>query len=340
MFNWQKVSLSQNDTVQSAVEILNSESTRIVLIVDNNDRLLGTVTDGDIRRGLIKRLPMITSIDNIMFKEPTVASKEDSKETILSMMKRLDLLQIPILDNDRKVIGIETFQNLSKKNRYNNPIFLMAGGAGERLKPLTNDIPKPLLKVGKKPILENILDQFIAAGFNNFYISVFYKADMVEKYFGDGKDWGVTINYIHEEKALGTAGALGLLPSDLPNKPILMMNGDILTKIDFEQLLNFHLIEGGDATMCVREYDFKVPYGVIKESNGHVTSIQEKPVHKFFINAGIYVLNPSVLNSVNGIDYLDMPQLLEKKIEELGQVNMFPVHEYCCLLYTSDAADE
>jgi dTDP-glucose pyrophosphorylase len=328
MLNWRKVTLSQNDTIQSAVEMLNKESSRIVLVVDKNDRLLGTVTDGDIRRGLIKRLPMNTSIDNIMFKEPTVASREDDKETILSMMKRLDLLQIPILDGDSRVIGIETFQNLLKKNRYDNPIFLMAGGAGERLQPLTNNTPKPLLKIGKKPILENILDQFIAAGFHNFYISVYYRADMVKKYFGDGKDWGVTINYIHEGKALGTAGSLGLLPSDLPKLPILMMNGDILTKIDFEQLLNFHLKEGGDATMCVREYDFKVPYGVIEENNGHVTSIEEKPVHKFFINAGIYALSPSILDMVNGIDYLDMPQLLEKKIEESGQINMFPVYEY------------
>ena len=328
MLNWRKTTLTQYDTVQSAVEVMNKESSRIVLVVDKNDRLIGTVTDGDIRRALIKHLSMNTSIANIMFKEPTVASKEDDKGTILSMMKRLDLLQIPIVDSDRRVVGLETFQNLLEKNRYDNPVFLMAGGFGKRLRPLTNNTPKPLLKVGKKPILENILDQFIATGFHNFYISIHYKADMVKEQFGDGKKWGVTINYIYEGKPLGTAGGLGLLPSDLPKLPILMMNSDLLTTIDFEQLLNFHHKEGGDATMCVREYDFKVPYGVIEENDGRIISIKEKPVHKFFINAGIYVLSPSILNIVNGIDYLDMPQLLEKKIEDSGQINMFPVHEY------------
>jgi dTDP-glucose pyrophosphorylase/predicted transcriptional regulator len=328
MFNWRKLALNMNDTIQSAIEILNSESSRIVLIVDESDRLLGTVTDGDIRRSLIKRLSMDTQIHMIMFKKPTVASKDHDKSTILSMMKKLDLLQIPILDEERRVVGIETFQNLLNKKRYDNPIFLMAGGIGERLQPLTNDTPKPLLKIGKKPILENILEQFISAGFHNFYISVYYKAEKLKKYFGDGKDWGVTINYIHESKALGTAGALGLLPNDLPKLPIIVMNGDILTKIDFEQLLNFHLNEGGEATMCVREYDFKVPYGVIQENNGHVISIEEKPVHKFFINAGIYILSHSIINSLNGSDHIDMPQLLENKIKDSCQINMFPVHEY------------
>jgi dTDP-glucose pyrophosphorylase len=328
MLNWQKAALTQYDTMQSAVELMSKKSQRIVLVVDKSDRLIGTVTDGDIRRALIKHLPMSTSLADVMFKDPTVASIDDSKETILSVMKKLDLLQMPIVGSSKRVVGLETFQNLIEEKRYDNPVFLMAGGFGKRLHPLTNDTPKPLLKVGKKPILENILDQFIASGFHNFYISIHYKADMVKEYFGDGKKQGITINYIYEDKPLGTAGALGLLPSDLPKLPILMMNGDLLTTIDFEQLLSFHYKKGGDATMCVREYDFKVPYGVIEENNGCITSIKEKPVYKFFINAGIYVLNPSILNIVNGIDYLDMTQLLEKRMEGSGKVNTFPMHEY------------
>jgi NDP-sugar pyrophosphorylase family protein len=201
----------------------------------------------------------------------------------------------------------------------------MAGGFGKRLKPLTDEIPKPMLKVGTKPILENILNQFIEAGFFNFYISTHYKPEVVSEYFGDGSDWGVSIKYIHEEKPLGTAGGLGLLPRNVINLPMLMMNGDLLTKVDFKELLDFHLKEGGDATVCVREYDLQVPYGVIETTGKYVTSIVEKPIYKFFVNAGIYVLDPSVLDTIDGAAYLDMPNLLGKKISDSGQVNMFPV---------------
>jgi len=328
MHDWHQAIIKFTDTILTAVEVLNSESLRIVMVVDENDRLVGTVTDGDIRRGLIKHLSMDTIITEIMFKEPTVALVEDSKKTILDKMKKLDLLQIPIVDNNRKIVGLETIQHLLEKKRYDNPVFLMAGGFGKRLQPLTDNIPKPLLKIGNKPILENILEQFIAAGFHNFYISTHYKAEMVREHFGDGGDWNVTIEYVHEDKPLGTAGSLGLLSKKISRLPILMMNGDLLTKIDFEQLLNFHLEEKGDATMCVREYDFQVPYGVIKADGYRIISIEEKPINKFFINAGVYVLSPSILDMVNGVNYLDMPKLLDKKIESNGQVNMFPVHEY------------
>jgi dTDP-glucose pyrophosphorylase len=328
LHDWRKAILTQTHTMQTAIEVLNDEALRIVMVVDDNDRLVGTVTDGDIRRGLIRHLSMDTVITEFMFRESTVASVEDSQELILSKMKKLDLLQIPILDNDRKIVGLETLQHLLEITRHDNPVFLMAGGFGKRLQPLTDNIPKPLLKVGAKPILENILDQFIAAGFHNFYISTHYKAEMVREYFGDGSDWDVSIEYIHEDEPLGTAGGLGLLPDDLPELPILMMNGDLLTKIDFEELLNFHIEEGGDATMCVREYDFQVPYGVIKANKHCIVSIEEKPIQKFFVNAGVYVLSHSILDAVDGVSYLDMPQLLGKKIEQNGQINMFPIHEY------------
>ena len=328
MHNWNKATLKQDNTMEMAIKILNQESLRIVMVVDQDERLVGTITDGDIRRGLIKQLSLNAELSEFMFRNPTVASLKDSKSSILAIMKKLDLLQIPIIDDDRKVVGLETLQHLLEKNRFNNPILLMAGGFGKRLTPITNDIPKPLLKVGTKPILENIIEEFIDAGFHNFYISTHYKADMVQEYFGDGSDWGVSIQYVYEEKPLGTAGSLGLLPSDLPKLPILVMNGDLLTKLDFEKLLNFHLREGADATMCVREYDFQVPYGVINNDGKYVTSIEEKPTHRFFINAGIYVLNPSILDSIDGKSYLDMPQLLERKIKDSNKVNMFPVHEY------------
>lgn len=328
MHNWKKIILSKADTIQTAINILESESLRIVLVVDENDRFVGTVTDGDIRRGLIRHLPMDTAITEIMFKKPIVASENDDKESILSKMKELDILQIPIVDGDGKIVGLETLQHLIERKRLDNPVFLMAGGFGKRLQPLTDNTPKPLLKIGTKPILENILEQFIDVGFHSFYISTHFKSEMVREHFGDGSNWNITIEYVHEEVPLGTAGSLGLLPENLPDLPILMMNGDLLTKIDFSKLLNFHLQSDGSATVCVREYDFQVPYGVIKAKDDRIISIEEKPVHRFFINAGVYVLDPKILHNIDGVSYLDMPKLLEDEIENSGQVNMFPVYEY------------
>lgn len=328
MRDWRAVILKPEDTMGMAVQVLNREALRIVMVADEQGRLLGTVTDGDIRRALIRHHSMEVHLVDVMFKEPTIASVGDDRQKILTMMKSADLLQVPILDPDKRIVGLETLHRLLEKNKQDNLVFLMAGGFGKRLQPLTNDIPKPLLHVGAKPILETILEQFIEAGFHNFFISIHYKAEMVQEHFGDGGKWDVNIQYVYEEEPLGTAGALGLLPKNLPDLPILMMNSDLLTKVNFELLLNFHDEQGGVATMCVRKYDFQVPYGVIMAEGYRLTGIVEKPVHNFFVNAGIYVLSPLLVKKVDGRRYLDMPRLLEKQIEKNEQVNVFPVHEY------------
>ena len=328
MHDWKKILLSPDDTLARAVEVINNEALRIALVVDGSNKLLGTITDGDIRRALIRHIGMDASVKEVMRNEPTTASIGDNRNDILALMKTKNLLQVPILDADRCVVGLETLQDIIEGKKYDNPVFLMAGGFGKRLRPLTMVTPKPLLKVGSKPILQNILEQFIESGFHNFYISTHYKADMVRDHFGNGDAWDVNINYIYENEPLGTAGALGLLPKDMPDLPILMMNGDLLTKVNIEHLLHFHQEQDGIATMCVREYDFQVPYGVIKSDGYQIKSIVEKPVHNFFVNAGIYVLEPSLVKSVNGAGYLDMPCLLEQKIECGEQINMFPIHEY------------
>jgi len=329
MPDWKKVILRKTDTMESAIQVLNDTGYfRIVMIVDNNERLVGTVTDGDIRRALVEHYGMDALLSEIMFKEPTTALATDSRRKILAIMKDKDFLEVPIIDENRKIIGLETLHHIIEKKKYGNPVFLMAGGYGVRLQPATNDIPKPLLKIGDKPILETILNQFIDAGFHNFYISTHYKADMIRKHFGDGKQWNVSIQYVHEDNPLGTAGALGLLPLDLPELPIIMMNGDLLTNVDFVSLLKFHNEQDAIATMCVREHDIQVPYGVVKSSQQKVVSITEKPIQKFFINAGIYVLNPSLLLSVDGKSHIDMPNLLETQIKENEKVSIFPLHEY------------
>jgi len=326
--NWRSVILRPDNSIREAIQVLDRESLRIVLVADECNRLLGTVTDGDIRRALIRSHEFETHLSEVMFCNPTVASIEDDHESILSLMTSNDLLQVPILNKDGSIVGLETLHHLLGNRKKDNMVFLMAGGFGKRLRPLTDNIPKPLLHVGSKPILETILEQFVEAGFYNFFISTHFRAEMVRDHFGDGSKWGITIQYIYEDKPLGTAGAFGLLPSTPSELPLIVMNGDLLTKINFNHLLDFHYEQGGGATMCVRDYTFQVPYGVIEAKGQMITKISEKPAYKFFVNAGIYVLNPSLVTSVQRDEYLDMPSLLEQQIAERKQVDMFPIYEY------------
>jgi dTDP-glucose pyrophosphorylase/predicted transcriptional regulator len=328
MHNWKKILLKQGDTLARAIEVLELQALRIVLVVDDDKKILGTITDGDIRRALLQHSGMDTPLVTIMHRDPVVASVNDSREILLSMMKRAGALQIPVIDETGCVVGLETMQQLLTKKSFDNPVFLMAGGFGKRLQPLTNDIPKPLLKIGKKPVLETIMEQFVEAGFHDFYISTHYKAEMIEEYFGSGEKWGVSVKYVNERTPLGTAGALSLLPENLSKLPLLMMNGDLLTKINFEQLLEFHEEQDGVATMCVREYDFQVPYGVVDAKNYRMIGIEEKPVQRFFVNAGIYVLSPETIRSVPREQAVDMPDLLLQQVANNRKVNIFPIHEY------------
>ena len=327
MDDWRKVLLTPQDSLERAVKVLHEGGCRIALVADKFGMLLGTVTDGDIRRALINQLTMESPVSLIMNGNPiTVDDKINNKE-ILSLMSDQSLLHMPIIDKDGILCGLETLQQLIESPIYDNPIFLMAGGFGTRLHPLTKSTPKPLLKVGNKPILEMIIEQFINYGFHNFYISTHFKSEQIRDYFKDGKLHNVSVKYVHEDVPLGTAGSLGLLPDNLPSLPIIVMNGDLLTKVDFKNLLNFHCEHNSEATMCVREYDFQVPYGVVEIDNYNIKEIKEKPVHRFFVNAGIYVLNRSLINKVDGKSYLDMTDFLEKELNNSG-VKAFPIHEY------------
>jgi dTDP-glucose pyrophosphorylase len=328
MHDWKKTLLKSTDTMTTVIQCLAYGGVQIALIVDGQGKLLGTITDGDIRRALARHLGMDTLAGEIMFTKPTTASAGDSRETILMAMKNAKVLQMPILDADGFVVGLETLQHLLTIEKLDIPVCLMAGGFGRRLLPLTNSTPKPLLKVGPQPILEKTLTQFIKAGFHNFYISIHYKGDMVQGHFGDGKKWGVNIHYLYEKEPLGTAGGLGLLPESLPDSKIIVMNGDLITSLDLKHVLRFHNEEGGVATLCVREYDFQVPYGVVEVKESRVQSVQEKPIHSFFVNAGMYVLNSTLVKNIEKNCYLDMPKFLEQQIEKGDRVSVFPVHEY------------
>ena len=323
--NWKNILVSETTTIQEVLTIINTEALQLVLVVDGLNRLLGTVTDGDIRRAIINNIPLSFPITEIMSKTPITADCSLSKVKVYELMNTKRLHAIPIVDNGI-IVGLETIHSITKQTLYDNPVFLMAGGFGVRLKPLTNNCPKPLLKVGDKPILETVLLNFIKSGFHDFYISTHYLKEMIQEYFGDGSKWGVSIKYIHEEQPLGTGGALGLLPKHLPNLPIILMNGDLLTTLDMEALLAFHNDNGATATICVREHEYQVPFGVITTNGNIITSMAEKPVQRFHVNAGIYVISRNIIEQVTKNEVIDMPTLLARYLDQ--RVLKFAFYDY------------
>ncbi|RDL44017.1 alcohol dehydrogenase [Marinomonas piezotolerans] len=327
--SWQKALISGSSSIKKALRIIDSEALRVALVVTPDRKLLGIITDGDIRRALLDGLSLEEPVSKIMNTSPIIASDSATKDQLVALMEKHQALSVPIVGQDGVVTGLETLHSALSKKRYQNPVFIMAGGFGTRLKPLTDNCPKPMLKVGDKPILETVIKSFIASGFNNFYISTHYMPEQIHEHFKGGEELGVSIFYVHEESPLGTGGALGLLPDNIPqNLPLIMINGDVLTTVNFERLLKFHEENNADATMCVREYDYQIPYGVINGEGNRITSMVEKPVHRFFVNAGIYVLSPRVVNSVEKNERIDMPSLLEKHMRDRQNILMFPIHEY------------
>jgi len=327
-FNWQGALIEQDAKVIDALSVIDKEATRAAFVVDQKHTLLGLVTDGDIRRGLLAGTSLDDPVQSVMNASPLTCNEGDSHGAVTRLMEAKDFIHMPILSEAGRLVNVLSMEDLREKPKFDNPVFLMAGGYGSRLHPLTADCPKPLLKVGRKPILETILESFIDSGFYRFYISTHYLSEQVREYFGDGQRWGVEIHYTHESTPLGTAGALGLLPKDLPDLPLIMMNGDILTKVNFSRLLAYHTESSAHATVCVRPHEYQVPYGVVESSDFEITGIEEKPTSRYYVNAGIYVLNPQVVKQVGVSEIIDMPALLNLQIEKKSKLMMYPLDEY------------
>ena len=327
MKNYKNILVKKSSTIKEALQIIDKGAIQIALVIDEDEKLLGTLTDGDIRRGLLDNLTLENSVETIIFKTPTICKVDDTKEKIIETAVSKKLYQIPIVDKDGKLVGIEEIDELLKPKTKINKVVLMVGGLGTRLRPLTDNTPKPMLKVGNKPILETIIDNFKKHGFINILLSVSYKSEIIEEYFKDGSEFGVNIEYIHENKRMGTAGALSLIRDKL-DEDFFVMNGDLLTNINFENMMQYHLQNSSVATMGVREYDFQVPYGVVNVEGENILSIEEKPVHKFFVSGGVYVLSSDVLKFIPDDEFYDMPTLFEKIIEEKLKSISFPIHEY------------
>lgn len=328
MKNWQTILLPPTATIRDAMRTLDKGSLRIVLVCDAEQRLLGTVTDGDTRRGLLADANMQDPVSRVMNSRPFSVLDNTSRDQRLKLMKQHDLTAVPILDSNGRILSLETLHQAMQPERRDNPVFIMAGGFGTRLKPLTDHCPKPMLRVGDKPMLELLVSQFISCGFHNFYFSTHYLPDVIRNHFGDGSKWNVSIQYVHEDSPLGTGGALGLLPQDMPALPLIMMNGDVLTKLNYAQLLRHHESKGYDATVCVREDEHAVPFGVIETVDQLITNMVEKPTYRYKINTGIYVLNPDIVASVQPGRRIDMPSLLEQHRQNNKRIGTYTSYDY------------
>lgn len=328
MIDWKDVVLNTDASVRDAMRTIDKAALRIAVVCDESYHLLGTITDGDIRRGLLADCDMRDSVTRVMNRKPLTSKQTDTHQQRLKLMDQHDLLAIPIIDDVNHLVGLETLHQAMQLKKRDNPVFIMAGGFGTRLRPLTDHCPKPMLHVGEKPMLEHLIEQFIAFGFHDFYISTHYMPEQIRDHFGAGERWGVSIQYVHEEEPLGTGGALGLLPKTLPKLPLIMMNGDVLTKVDFTKLLERHEQQGFDATMCVRELEHQISFGVVESENNLITAMIEKPVYRYRINTGIYVLSPECVAAVGIDSKIDLPTLLEQRIEQQKKVGIYASYDY------------
>ena len=314
MVQWEKALIGPEATFRDALISIDATGTGIALITDSERRLLGVLSDGDLRRALIRGVGLEDAAITGANREPFCIDQHQDKAATLAMLRAHGLRRIPVLDDGRRVIGLTTISDFLNIPIRTNPVVIMAGGKGERLAELTQDTPKPMLKVGPRPILDTIIGNLAAQGFRSFWLAVNYKAEQIEHHFGDGSEAGPDIRYLQEAKPLGTCGALSLLP--IQTEPLIVTNGDVLAKVDYGHVLDSHLEAAADATVVVRDYQIQVPFGVVNAEADQILRIEEKPTHSYTISAGAYVLSPKALSRIPGDAYYDMPTLIADLIAD------------------------
>lgn len=326
--NIDKALVSPDTALKALLQVLDAiPEFRVILVVDANRTLLGTITDGDIRRALLRGTSMDAPASEVMHRKPVTLPVTSSATQQKQRMLDAVIRQVILVDGDNRVLNIITLDSLNAEQNLPNKVFLMAGGLGSRMGELTQSTPKPMLSVGGKPILQTIIENFVAEGFHDFQLAVNYCADTIMDHFGDGERFDCKITYIEEGKRMGTAGALSLMKKK-PQEPMIVMNGDLLTRVRFRNILDFHNNHDTLATMAVREYSFQVPFGVVELDHTEITRIAEKPVQNFFVNAGIYVVSPETLSYIPEDTFYDMPSLFND-LKKAGHQNIaFPLSEY------------
>lgn len=324
-----KNAIKPNATIKQCAELLNEEGKKICFVVAETGVLEGVVTDSDIRRAILNDVKMDAPISQIMNAKPICRTPSDDDEQIKLEVDRLGIQAIPVVDESMKIVKIIYGSFIEQKAVDNTTVFIQAGGLGTRLGELTKETPKPMLKVDGTPMLERMLVYCKKQGFSDFIISTYYLADKITSYFGDGSKFGVTIEYTKEEIPLGTAGALSLLQDHSSLKDnLIMVNGDVLTNIDFRKLAHHHYESDAETTICVKEHNVSIPYGVCQISGEHLLSIQEKPNYTFLVNTGIYVLKSQLIKKLVKNQAIDMPNFITKLKEQNGNVIVYPIFEY------------
>jgi dTDP-glucose pyrophosphorylase/CBS domain-containing protein len=313
--------------IGEALAALENTSAGILLVADEDRHLLGTITDGDVRRGLLRGLTFEDTTGDVMHRAPIKVPEGMSRDQLIALMAANTIRHIPVVSEDGRVVDIALLSDLMKPEETGIAALIMAGGAGTRLRPLTESVPKPLLPVGDKPIIHHIIDLLEGAGIRDVLIATHYLADQFERELGDGSQWGVAIRYLREPRALGTGGALRLL-EEAPSDPFLVMNGDLLTRLDLRAMLEHHRAHRAALTLAVREYQVQVPFGVVKVAPNHlVVDIEEKPLERYFVNAGIYLLGAAVLEMLPERDAMPMTDVIASVIDHGARVTAFPVVE-------------
>lgn len=312
-------------SLKDVVENLTVSGVRLCLVVDAESKLLGIVSDGDIRRGLLAGKSLDDSVVEVM--NQAFASANDTLG--VAELERIaiakDVNHLPLVDVEGRVTGLFLNKPDGGKRRLPNVVVIMAGGLGMRLRPLTNTTPKPMVRVAGKPMVQHTIEALRSEGFENFVFALNYLGEQIEQYFGDGSDFGVNITYVTEQEPLGTAGALSLLDR-IYSEPIVVVNGDVLLFGKLSDMLDFHLSNGAEVTVGVKVLDTQIPFGVVEVDGNAVTGITEKPVYRDFVNAGVYVLEPRILEGLVTGARIDMPDLVETALERKGVV-AFPLHE-------------
>jgi dTDP-glucose pyrophosphorylase len=323
---WRQSIIGSQSTVGDAIRNLDQSGLQISLVVEAEGCLLGTVTDGDVRRALLRGLDLESPVEAIMNPDPLVVTSDFGRQSVLNLMRANKVHQLPVVDEQRAVVGLHTWDGILTPRSRTNTMVIMAGGFGTRLRPYTQDRPKPMLPVAGKPMLEHIIERAHAEGFMNFIISLHYLGHMITDYFEGGAKWGVNIDYIHEEKPLGTAGALSLI-DPRPEDSILVTNGDVLTDIRYGEMLDFHLSQHSQATMAVSLHEWQHPFGVVRTQGIDIVGFDEKPIHRSHVNAGIYILEPQILDLLQPEMPCDMPNLFAKTQQSDGKTIAYPMHE-------------
>jgi dTDP-glucose pyrophosphorylase len=324
--NWEKAKLNFNSTIEDAIKSLVTSSLRIVLIVDTSNNFLGTVTDGDIRRGILKGFGLNSPISHVMNSDALVVNEEISEEAVLQLMNANKILQIPIVNSQKNICGLYSWDEINLITSRPNLMIIMAGGKGTRLMPYTKDLPKPMVAINKKPMLQHLIEKACREGFKNFLLIIHHLGHVIQDYFGNGNKFGINIEYLIEDEPMGTVGGLGMIEKII-TEPFVVTNADVISDVNYGYMIDFHKRNLADATMAVRSFEWQNPYGVVDLKGIDILNFNEKPIIKNHINAGIYVLSPLTLAQLKKGMKLDMPDFLMHLKNENYKVIAYPIHE-------------